>query len=176
MLKVDIPTLLLKVIFTTQPYFLVYTIAGIAGHNYPVYHKFIGGRGESPIIGAIFVINWFGVFIASLASQLLGFLVGSVLVMRWGYYVLLIFWYWIYFNNIYYVLFMVMANVFFWFSMKNDLQKFQEVKKKYGDKITQEVISDFIVMGKSMGRFVDNYGLYHVLKRKFQSKQQNKEI
>ena len=73
------------------------------------------------------------------------------------------------------MIFMVMANSFFWISMKNDLKKFQEIKKKYGDQITEEVISDFILMGKSSGRFVDKYGLYHVLKRKFQTKQQKTE-
>jgi len=167
MLKVALPTLLFKLLFTSQPYFLLVAITGIAGHNYPVYHRFKGGRGESPIIGTILVINWFGYFIANAAASILGYITGSILVLRWGAYVLLIFWFWIYFNNIYYIIFMVLANFFFWFSMRNDLKTFQELKKSKGLKFSEEDVSDFILMGKSMGRFMDKYGLYFVIKRLF---------
>ena len=177
MLKVALPTLAVKLLFQPDPYFLVIAICGIAGHNYPIYHKFIGGRGESPIIGALFVINWFGIFIANAASTLLGDITGSVLVLRWGWYVLLIFWYWIYFNNIFYVIFMILANFLFWYSMRHDLAKFQALKKKYaGFEFKEEDVSDFIVMGKGLGRFFDNYGLYQVVKRKFFKRKKNESI
>lgn len=167
MLKVAVPTLLFKLLFTSQPYFLIVAITGIAGHNYPVYHRFKGGRGESPIIGAVLVVNWFGYFIANAAASALGYITGSILVLRWGAYVLLIVWFWIYFRDIYYVIFMVLANFFFWFSMRNDLKTFSQLKKSKGLKFSEEDVSEFILMGKSMGRFMDKYGLYFVFKRLF---------
>jgi hypothetical protein len=35
MLKVGLPTLLFKLLFTAHPYFLLVALAGMAGHNYP---------------------------------------------------------------------------------------------------------------------------------------------
>ncbi|MBN1388373.1 MAG: glycerol-3-phosphate acyltransferase [Bacteroidales bacterium] len=175
MLKVALPTLLFKLLFALQPYFLLVAITGIAGHNYPVYHRFKGGRGESPIIGALLVINWFGYFVANAAASVLGYLTGSILVLRWGAYILLILWFWIYFQDIYYIIFMVLANFLFWFSMRHDLRRFRELKKIKGLKFSEEDVSDFILMGKSMGRFMDKYGLYHVIKRLFKKNTSPKE-
>lgn len=166
MLKVTLPVLITKLMFQSQPYFLIVALAGILGHNYPVYYKFMGGRGESPIMGVLLVINWFGVFVMMGLSSVLGYLLGSIMVMRFGHYVLMIFWYWVYFNDLSYIFFMVLANFLYWFSMRNDLKRFQEIKRKYGLIIREEDISEFLMMGKAPGKFLDKYGLYQVYKRK----------
>ena len=57
MMKVIVPTLLVKLLITGQPWFLLTALFGIIGHNYPVWYRFKGGRGESPILGALLVIN-----------------------------------------------------------------------------------------------------------------------
>jgi len=167
MLKVALPTLVVKLVFTSHPYFLLIAICGILGHDYPVYYRFKGGRGESPILGALFVINWFGIIIANGIASILGYLFGSILVLRWGAYIILIGWFWYYFRDPYYVLFMVLANILYWTSMWSDLARFQELKKKKGLKFTEAEVSEFLLMGKSTGRFLDKYGLYFVLKRWF---------
>jgi len=164
MVKVALPTLLFKLVFTGHPYFLLAALAGIAGHNYPLYHGFKGGRGESPMIGALLVVNWFGLFIANGVASILGYILGSIMVLRWSSYFLLIFWFWFYFQDVYYVIFMVLANFLFWFSMRKDMISFQEAKKK-GVKFTEEQLSEYMLMGKSMGRFMDKYGLINILKR-----------
>jgi len=168
MVKVGLPTLLFKLLFTGHPYFLLVALAGIAGHNYPLYHGFKGGRGESPLIGALLVVNWFGLFIANGVASILGYILGSIMVLRWSSYFLLIFWFWFYFRDVYYVIFMVLANFLFWFSMRKDMISFQEAKKK-GVKFTEEQLSEYMLMGKSMGRFMDKYGLINVLKRLIKS-------
>ena len=165
MVKVALPTLLFKLMITSHPLFLLAAIFGILGHNYPVYHRFQGGRGESPILGALFVINWFGIIIANGAASILGYLTGSILVLRWGAYILLIFWFWFYFRDLYYVLFMVLANFLYWTSMWSDLAQFQQLKKEKGLHFSEEEVSEFLLMGKAPGRFLDKYGLYFVLKR-----------
>ncbi len=165
MVKVALPTLLAKLIFTSEPYFLLVALFGVIGHNLPVWYGFRGGRGESPIIGALLVINWFGLILANVAATVLGFITGSVLVVRWGAYVILIFWLWYYFNDWRYVLFMILLNFFFWLSMRKDLARFYELKKKRGIEFTEEEVSEFILMGKSPGRFLDRYSLYALMKR-----------
>ena len=168
MFKVALPVLLVHQYFPDDPYFLVTGIFGMLGHDYPVYHRFKGGRGESPMIGAMLVINWFGIFITYAASMFLGFLTGSVLVMRYGWYVLMIFWYWIYFNDPFHVGFMIFANLVFWNSMRKDLMRYGELKTEDDVVVTQEQVSDFLLMGKGIGRFLDQYGLPALCRKWFQ--------
>ena len=94
MLKVAVPMLLVKLAFDSQPLFLLVALFGVAGHNMPLYYGFRGGRGESPIIGSLLVLSWMGFLLTNLASVVLGFITGSVLVMRWGAYFLMPFWLW----------------------------------------------------------------------------------
>ncbi len=170
MFKVALPTFLVKYFFPDQPYFLVTGIFGMLGHDYPVYHRFQGGRGESPMIGAMLVINWFGIIIANAASMILGYLTGSILVLRYGWYILMIIWYWIYFNDIFYVGFMILANLIFWNSMRKDLARYGELKTEDDVEVTEEQVSDFLLMGKSIGRFLDRYGLPGLLRKLFSGK------
>jgi len=165
MVKVALPTLLAKLIFTTEPYFLLVALFGVIGHNLPVWYGFRGGRGESPIIGALLVINWFGLIITNLAAILLSFITGSVLVMRWGAYVLMIFWLWYYFHDWRYGLFMIIVNFFFWFSQRKDLSRFSDLKKNKGLEFSEEDVSEFILMGKTPGRMLDRYGLPAIFRR-----------
>ena len=58
MLKVAIPTWAIMNLFPEEPFYLVAAAAGVLGHIYPLYHGFKGGRGESPMIGAMIIINW----------------------------------------------------------------------------------------------------------------------
>lgn len=163
--KVALPTFLFMHYFPDNLYFLLTAVMGIAGHNYTLYHRFKGGRGESPIIGAMLIINWFGILIANAGAMILGYLTGSVLVIRYGSYVLMIVWYWIYFQNIYYVLFMVAANFLFWFSMRHDLGTFAKLKEVDDLDVSEEAVSDFLLMGKGLGRFIDRYGLPALIKK-----------
>jgi glycerol-3-phosphate acyltransferase PlsY len=165
MFKVACPTFLLHYFFPGQYYYLLTGLMGIVGHDYTLYHRFQGGRGESPIIGAMLVINWFGIFLANAASMVLSMLVGSVLVMRYGWYVLMIFWYWIYFESIYHVVFMILANFVFWFSMRKDLGRYAELKKENDLEISEEEVSEFLMMGRGLGRFIDNYSLPALVKK-----------
>lgn len=166
MVKVALPTFLVHYYFPGEPYYLLAAAAGVLGHIYPLYHRFKGGRGESPMIGAMAIINWYGIFIANAASVLLGYITGSVLVFRYGWYVLMIFWYWILFNDIYHVGFMLLANFLFWFSMRKDLATFAKLKEEKGIDISEEEVSEFLLMGRAPGRFLDRYGLPAILKKK----------
>lgn len=175
MLKVALPTLLVKLAFPGELWFLLVALFGVAGHNFPIYYRFAGGRGESSILGIILVINWFGLIVANLAATILGFIAGSVLVIRWGGYVILIFWLWYWFDDWRYALFMLLINCLFWISMRKDLARFIELKKKRGLAFTEEEVSEFILMGKSMGRALDRYSLYAIFKRISRSKGQRPE-
>jgi len=165
MVKVALPMLLVKLAFDSQPFFLLVALFGVAGHNMPLYYGFRGGRGESPIIGSLLVLSWMGFLLTNLASVVLGFITGSVLVMRWGAYFLMPFWLWYKFQDWRYVVFMVLLILLFWFSMRKDLARFNELKRKRGSSFTEEEVSEFILMGKTPGRMLDRYSLYGIVRR-----------
>lgn len=95
MLKVTVPTLLFKLWQPDAPYFLVVAVFGLVGHDWPVFFRFKGGRGESPILGGLIVIDWVGAVVTNLAGWPIGILSGNLLVLRWAWLLLLIPWFWI---------------------------------------------------------------------------------
>jgi glycerol-3-phosphate acyltransferase PlsY len=163
MIKVALPTWLFLYFFPGTHAFLVVAMFGMLGHVYPIYHRFQGGRGQSPLLGALFVINWFGVFIANGAAVVLGYLTGSVLVMRWGWMFVMIGWFAIYFKDPWYVGYMILANILFFFSMRKELATSIQIGKNR--KSTQEEVSEFMLMGKGLGRFIDKYGLPALIRK-----------
>ncbi len=169
MLKVGIPTLALRLIFKEENYHVLFAIMGLIGHNYPVYYRFTGGRGESVIIGASAVINLPALLLAHLSAVVAGFIAGSVLVWRWGGLALMILWVWILSKDLWQVVFATTGCVLYFLSMKNDLKTYSDLRKE-GYKPLQEDISEFIVMGRSSGRILDRYGLPQMIKRVLKGK------
>jgi glycerol-3-phosphate acyltransferase PlsY len=72
MAKAAAVTLAFKLALPAQPYFLVAAGFAAVGHVWPVFHRFRGGRGQSPIIGILFVIDWPAPLIAYSLAQVLG--------------------------------------------------------------------------------------------------------
>ncbi len=72
MLKAFAPTLATRLIWPDDWYHLVVAIATIVGHNYPVFHRFKGGRGQTPIYGSLFAIDWLAVPVTTLIGAVVG--------------------------------------------------------------------------------------------------------
>lgn len=74
MLKAGVPLYFLQQQYPNQPLiFLLFSIMVVLGHNYPIYHKFHGGRGLSPIMGSYFVLDWVSIAVTMLISSIFGF-------------------------------------------------------------------------------------------------------
>jgi glycerol-3-phosphate acyltransferase PlsY len=158
MVKVAIPVLVLMLIYRDIPYFLVAAAAGHVGHNWPLYHRFKGGRGESPIYGALLVIDPLGVVIANVVGMTLGMIIGNLLIFRWAGLVLMIPWFWLRTPGWYHVSYMVFVNAIYWMSMMPELGQYFEYQKK-GINPSQEDLAEFLGMGKGLGRIMDRYSL-----------------
>lgn len=76
MLKVIVPMLVVKVLFPEYPYYLITSIGGLLGHNWPLYYRFRGGRGYAVIFGSFLVVQWY----APLLTTLTGLFLGMVLI------------------------------------------------------------------------------------------------
>lgn len=93
MLKAFIPTLIVRLVWPDDSYHLMVAVAVMFGHNYPVFHRFKGGRGQSPLYGGLLAVDWIalpvttvvgvvvGLFI--LRDMLIAYSLGQVLLIPW---------------------------------------------------------------------------------------------
>ena len=95
MAKVAVPVLVLRLLYPGEPYLYLAAAAGVAGHNWPVYHRFKGGRGESAIMGALLVIDPIGLVLMLTLGMVIGFLAGNILVLEWTGFILMVPWLWL---------------------------------------------------------------------------------
>ena len=63
--KAYVPTLIAKRAWPDEPYHVVVATAVMVGHNFPIFHRFKGGRGQTPFYGSVLamdpiaVLAWF---------------------------------------------------------------------------------------------------------------------
>jgi glycerol-3-phosphate acyltransferase PlsY len=76
-LKALLPTLAARLIWPDGPEMFLVAAGSLIGHVYPIYHRFVGGFGISPLLGALVVIDWRALVVAIAALAILGILFGS---------------------------------------------------------------------------------------------------
>lgn len=76
-LKAVVPALAFRLTYpdTSSPYYLIAAFTAVVGHNWPIYHRFHGGTGLSPITGGFLVMDWVGTVATSILSTVLGLFV-----------------------------------------------------------------------------------------------------
>jgi glycerol-3-phosphate acyltransferase PlsY len=75
MLKAYVSVMYFMNTYPNENYYLVASLASIFGHNFPIFHRFKGGRGMSPIFGSLLVIDWKSVLVSSVGGMFLGLVV-----------------------------------------------------------------------------------------------------
>lgn len=94
MVKVAVPVATFHFFFPDLPAYFFAATGGIIGHNWPVYHKFKGGYGQSAIYGALLVIEWTAVPINVLGTGILYLITKQVHIASIGGVLLIIPWLW----------------------------------------------------------------------------------
>lgn len=158
MLKIAAPTLAFFLWQTEHPYYLIVAAAGLIGHDWPLYHHFKGGRGESPIYGALLVISPLGVLATTAAGIFLGFIIGHILILRWSGLILMIPWLWFTTNSWPHLAYIVFANLIYWLTMRPELTQYYNLSKS-GTSLSQETIANEFAMGALAGRIMDRYSI-----------------
>lgn len=77
MAKAAAVTLAFRLAYPDAPYFLIASGFAVVGHIWPVFHGFRGGRGQSPVIGSLFVVDWATPLIVYPFAQVLGLVTRS---------------------------------------------------------------------------------------------------
>lgn len=115
MIKVTVPTLLVRILYPESSYFLIVAACGVAGHNFPVFYKFKGGRGFSPLYGGLLVIDWLAIPVITLLGLMGGFwLTQFTFLAYFGVTITLVPWFWFRFDAMAYIIYAVAINIFFW--------------------------------------------------------------
>ncbi|MBE2221830.1 MAG: glycerol-3-phosphate acyltransferase [Anaerolineae bacterium] len=159
MAKVSIPTLVFMLMYPGEDYFLITAVAGVAGHNFPIYYKFKGGRGVSPIFGGLLIIDWLAIPVTVLISNILGLaLFRNVMIAYTGFTVLLIPWMWFRFHEWAYVAYAVAVTLLFYLAMIPELKQYYalwragELEGIEMDEVMETTHMKYVLrMGKKMG-------------------------
>lgn len=158
MAKAFIPVLAFRLALPEQPYFVLVAAAALIGHNWPLYHRFQGGRGESVIIGSLLVFDPLGLVLMLAAGMLLGFLVGNILVLRWGGFVLLVPWFLVVAGSPAMAAWMLFADVVFTFAMIPELRQYLAMRRLAHNPSNEDIAKEY-GMGASLGRALDRYSI-----------------
>jgi glycerol-3-phosphate acyltransferase PlsY len=75
MAKAFIPVLLTRLVWPDEHYYLVVAVATVVGHNYPIYYRFKGGRGQTPIYGGLLGIDWLAIPVTTVVGTSVGLFV-----------------------------------------------------------------------------------------------------
>jgi len=133
MLKTALPALAFRLVYPGTHYFLIVAMMGVVGHNWPVFHRFKGGRGLSPIYGGLFVVDFIGAWVTSLGGMLFGLIivrdaVVSFLAGLW----FMIPWLWFRTHDVWYLAYGIIVNVLFMGAMIPEIKKVIELRRRGG--------------------------------------------
>ncbi len=129
--KVFLPVLLFRFIDPTGYTHLVAAIAGMVGHNWPVFNRFKGGRGISSAYGGLLVVDWLGALLCAFGGLCFGLFVLQDFIFAYlaglG---LMIPWLWFTTRDPIYLLYILSVNVLFAVAMIPDLRQYLRLRKQ----------------------------------------------
>ena len=151
MLKVFVPTLIFRLLYPDQPYMLICAVAGVIGHDWPIYHKFKGGRGISAVYGGLFAVDW----LSAIISSSLGMFFGMVILKDFMFAYFAGLWFlipviWFVSRDPIYILYAVAMNILFTLAMVPDIRQIIRLRKKLGGKGSMDNMMNMVPMGRSM--------------------------
>ncbi len=130
MLKAALPTLAIQQLYPGTELYWLTAAAAVVGHNFPVYYKFKGGRGLSPLYGGLLVLDWVAIPGTTLAGMALGLLVGDMFIMWIGSIPMLLIWVILRQGTWIPLLYAVIVNVFFWAAIMPELRDHLENRRQ----------------------------------------------
>ena len=157
-LKVTLPVLAFRLLYPDEYYFLIVATAGMVGHNWPVFHRFKGGRGISAAYGGLFVVDFFGAIFSATAGLLFGLLVLRDFIMAYmaGLW-FAIPWLWFTTRDPVYLGYILVVNILFIGAMIPDIQQYQRARKS-GD-VDLSVVMEMTPMGRGMKKMMERLRL-----------------
>jgi glycerol-3-phosphate acyltransferase PlsY len=159
-LKVAIPTLVLRLVFRGMPYYLLTAGAGLVGHVWPVYYRFRGGRGLSPIYGGFLVLDFIGSLVTAVVGMFFSLVVLRNLIISYmaGLW-LMIPWIWFRTHDLTQLTYVVFANIMFVVAMIPELKKVLALRRD-GVNSDMEQAMESMPMTRMIKKMSSRMGLF----------------
>jgi glycerol-3-phosphate acyltransferase PlsY len=158
-LKAAIPTLIFRLLYPGMPYYLLAATGALAGHNWPLYHRFKGGRGISPLLGGFLVVDWLGTLITSTVGMTFSLVVLKNVVLSYmlGNW-LMIPWLWFRTRDLAHVIYAIVVNVLFVVAMIPDIRGIID-RRKRGIDGDVSVAMEMTPMGRGIKKIAQRLGM-----------------
>jgi len=131
-LKAAIPALIFRLWHPDAYYYLAAAGMATVGHIWPIYYHFKGGRGMSPILGGMLVVDWIGVIITQIVGGISGLATKKLGVIVGAGFALMIPWTWFRYHTWPETFYMVAMNILFWIAIIPEAKQIQQVQKDGG--------------------------------------------
>ena len=164
MLKVAVPMLVARALGEPIGVEVAIATGGLIGHVLPMYHRFHGGRGESPTYGAVFALDPIGVLVSLVCGTVAGFLGGHVLVLRETPLLFLAGWAWFVRGEPLVAAFAILATVVYQVATFPEYRQLAALMKK-GVSPSNEEIARELAMGGRLGRLLDEWSVPGIVRR-----------
>ncbi len=157
-LKAFIPTLIVRLLFPDQPYYLFTGGGVVGGHIWTIFHRFRGGGGISPALGAFLAIDPLGALATNLIAMFLGFVVlrEYLVAMMLGTW-LMIPWLWVSKGHWEFGLFAFLVNLMLVLATIPDIKRY--TRARAAGKVDVASAMETIPMGRMMNKMMDRMGL-----------------
>jgi acyl phosphate:glycerol-3-phosphate acyltransferase len=157
--KAFMPTLVFKLIYPDQYYFLIASVFAVIGHNWPVYYRFKGGGGMSPALGGFLAVDWMGTLVANLLGMFLGFAVVRDLFFAYvGWTWLMIPWLWIRTKDPVFGLYALCVNLAFFLALVPEIKRYLEARKR--GEVDMQQGMEVTPMGRGMLKMARKLGFF----------------
>ncbi len=110
-------TLLVRIVFPDHSHAAYAAAGAVLGHVFPIYHRFLGGFGISPMVGGLLVLDWLAIPATTVVAYVIGVIVADSLVSYESWPALLIPWF-IWRGPPEMVLYAVVVNAVYWPAMR----------------------------------------------------------
>lgn len=135
---------------TIWPDSQVYLVAGatvVWGHVLPVFHRFVGGKGMSPYLGGLLIIDWLAVPATTGAGMIAGLALGDVLI-AYGSGPLFVLGWFAWQADLAHVLYALGVNAIYWWSIRNEIRQVRRRRVEAGLSIGEQRRQLFSSMSK----------------------------
>ncbi|HNS51739.1 MAG TPA: glycerol-3-phosphate acyltransferase [Anaerolineae bacterium] len=129
-LKAALPALAFRLWQPDAPYYLLAAGMATVGHIWPVWHRFKGGRGLSPVTGGMLVLDWLGVLVTNVLGLAVGTVFKDALVGTGIYVVFMIPWVLLRGRGWAELAYVVAMAVIYWVSLWPDLREHRRLRRE----------------------------------------------
>ena len=158
-LKAFIPTLVVRVLYPGEYYYLLTSLFAVIGHNWPIYHRFKGGGGMSPALGGFLAVDWIGTLVVNLLGMLFGFAVVRDLFFAYvGWTLFMIPYLWITMKDSIFALYAFAVNLAFYLALVPEIKRYMEARKR--GEVNVEQGMEVTPMGRGMLKMARAMGFF----------------